>query len=79
VRGRAFNALSELTMTIKRGEFIAPFDRPAVQVDGAQLHWAGLLPLSGGSIMLDETRIDTLPPERRGFGWCSRITRCSRT
>jgi len=29
---------------------------------------AGLLPLSGGSIWLDETRIDTLPPERRGFG-----------
>jgi len=29
---------------------------------------AGLLPLSGGTIHLDETRIDTLPPERRGFG-----------
>jgi putative spermidine/putrescine transport system ATP-binding protein len=27
-----------------------------------------LLPLSGGSIWLDEMRIDTLPPERRGFG-----------
>jgi len=29
---------------------------------------AGLLPLSGGSIWLDELRIDTQPPERRGFG-----------
>jgi putative spermidine/putrescine transport system ATP-binding protein len=29
---------------------------------------AGLLPLSGGEIWLDEARIDRLPPERRGFG-----------
>jgi putative spermidine/putrescine transport system ATP-binding protein len=29
---------------------------------------AGLLPLSGGTIKLDDDRIDTLPPERRGFG-----------
>ena len=24
--------------------------------------------LSGGTIWLDDTRIDTLPPEKRGFG-----------
>jgi putative spermidine/putrescine transport system ATP-binding protein len=29
---------------------------------------AGLMPLSSGTIALDDTRIDTLPPERRGFG-----------
>src|SRR5439155_351992 len=29
---------------------------------------AGLMPLSGGSIWLDDIRIDTLPPELRGFG-----------
>src|SRR5439155_10730216 len=29
---------------------------------------AGLLPLTGGSIWLDDRRIDTVPPERRGFG-----------
>ncbi|MEK8106171.1 ATP-binding cassette domain-containing protein [Micromonospora sp. M12] len=29
---------------------------------------AGLLPLTAGSIWQDERRIDTLPPERRGFG-----------
>ena len=27
-----------------------------------------MLPLSGGTIWLDELRIDTLPPEQRGFG-----------
>ena len=26
------------------------------------------LDLSGGSIWLDDTRLDTLPPEKRGFG-----------
>jgi ABC-type sulfate/molybdate transport systems ATPase subunit len=29
---------------------------------------AGLQPLSGGGIWLDEKRIDVLPPEKRGFG-----------
>ena len=29
---------------------------------------AGLMQLSGGSIWLDDQRIDTLPPEKRGFG-----------
>ena len=29
---------------------------------------AGLLPLTGGSLWLDQQRIDQLPPERRGFG-----------
>ncbi|MCQ4437362.1 ATP-binding cassette domain-containing protein, partial [Clostridioides difficile] len=29
---------------------------------------AGLQPLTRGGIWLDDTRIDVLPPERRGFG-----------
>ena len=37
------------------------------EVDRAQLH-RGLMQLSGGSIWLDDMRIDTLPPEKRGFG-----------
>src|SRR6476660_8830491 len=56
VGGQAFAALNELTMTIRRGKSTA-------------LNCiAGLLPLSGGTIHLDKQRIDTLPPERRGFG-----------
>src|ERR1700688_235440 len=51
--GKAFNALDELTLTVRRGEFICI---------------AGLMQLSGGSIWLDDQRIDTLPPEKRGFG-----------
>jgi putative spermidine/putrescine transport system ATP-binding protein len=66
--GAAFNALSELTMTIRRGEFIALLGPSGCGKSTALNCIAGLLPLSDGTIMLDDTRIDTLPPEQRGFG-----------
>ena len=66
--GAAFNALSALTMTIRRGEFIALLGPSGCGKSTALNCIAGLLPLSDGSIMLDDVRIDTLPPERRGFG-----------
>ena len=66
--GAAFNALSALTMTIKRGEFIELLGPSGCGKSTALNCIAGLLPLSDGSIMLDDVRIDTLPPERRGFG-----------
>ena len=66
--GNAFNALSELTMTIRRGEFIALLGPSGCGKSTALNCIAGLLQLSDGSIRLDDTRIDTLPPEQRGFG-----------
>ena len=66
--GSVFNALDELTITIRRGEFIALLGPSGCGKSTALNCIAGLLPLSGGTIYLDETRIDTLPPERRGFG-----------
>ncbi len=66
--GTAFNALSDLTMTIRRGEFIALLGPSGCGKSTALNCIAGLLQLSDGTIMLDETRIDTLPPEQRGFG-----------
>src|SRR5437773_11028915 len=66
--GKSFNALNELTLTIRRGEFIALLGPSGCGKSTALNCIAGLLPLSSGSIWLDETRIDTLPPERRGFG-----------
>lgn len=68
VGGTAFNALNELNITIKRGEFICLLGPSGCGKSTALNCIAGLLPLSGGSIYLDKTRIDTLPPERRGFG-----------
>ena len=66
--GHVFNALNELTITIRRGEFIALLGPSGCGKSTALNCIAGLLPLSGGTIRLDDTRIDTLPPERRGFG-----------
>ena len=66
--GTAFNALSEMTLAIRRGEFIALLGPSGCGKSTALNCIAGLLPLSAGSIWLDESRIDTLPPERRGFG-----------
>ena len=66
--GKAFNALSELTMTIKRGEFIALLGPSGCGKSTALNCIAGLQPLTGGGIWLDDKRIDVLPPEKRGFG-----------
>ncbi|HET9764777.1 MAG TPA: ABC transporter ATP-binding protein [Casimicrobiaceae bacterium] len=66
--GKAFNALAEMTLTIRRGEFICLLGPSGCGKSTALNCIAGLLPLSGGNIWLDDTRIDTLPPERRGFG-----------
>ena len=66
--GHAFAALNELTITVKRGEFIALLGPSGCGKSTALNCIAGLMQLSGGSIWLDETRIDTLPPELRGFG-----------
>jgi putative spermidine/putrescine transport system ATP-binding protein len=68
VGGNAFNALSELNLTVRRGEFIALLGPSGCGKSTALNCIAGLLALSGGTIRLDDTRIDTLPPERRGFG-----------
>src|SRR4029079_12025912 len=66
--GKAFNALDELTLTVRRGEFIALLGPSGCGKSTALNCIAGLMQLSGGSIWLDDLRIDTLPPERRGFG-----------
>jgi putative spermidine/putrescine transport system ATP-binding protein len=64
--GRA--ALADLTLTIERGEFIALLGPSGCGKSTALNCLAGLLPLTSGSIWQDDTRLDTLPPERRGFG-----------
>ena len=61
-------ALGDLTMDIARGEFIALLGPSGCGKSTALNCLAGLLALSDGAIYLDDLRIDTLPPERRGFG-----------
>src|SRR5271167_760506 len=66
--GRAFNALDALTLSVRRGEFICLLGPSGCGKSTALNCIAGLMGLSDGSIWLDAQRIDTLPPEKRGFG-----------
>src|SRR5208283_5358285 len=66
--GKAFNALDDLTLTVRRGEFICLLGPSGCGKSTALNCIAGLMQLSSGSIWLDTQRIDTLPPEKRGFG-----------
>ena len=69
--GRRFgdkDALSDLTLAIKSGEFIALLGPSGCGKSTALNCLAGLLPLTTGSIWQDDQRIDVLPPEKRGFG-----------
>jgi putative spermidine/putrescine transport system ATP-binding protein len=62
------NALKSVTLNVRRGEFIALLGPSGCGKSTALNCLAGLLTLSGGGIWLDNTRIDGLKPEERGFG-----------
>ena len=66
--GARVAALHELTLTIRRGEFICLLGPSGCGKTTALNCIAGLLPVTGGTISLDDKRIDLLPPEKRGFG-----------
>jgi putative spermidine/putrescine transport system ATP-binding protein len=62
------DALVDLDLTIEAGEFVALLGPSGCGKSTALNCIAGLLPLTGGTIWQDDTRVDTLPPEKRGFG-----------
>ena len=66
--GQQLAALRGLDLDIARGEFIALLGPSGCGKSTALNCIAGLQPLTGGGIWLDDKRIDVLPPEQRGFG-----------
>ena len=68
---RAFgshNALKGVSLSIRKGEFIALLGPSGCGKSTALNCIAGLLATTGGGIYIDEKRIDVLKPEDRGFG-----------
>jgi putative spermidine/putrescine transport system ATP-binding protein len=69
--GRRFggrDALADLNLTIRSGEFIALLGPSGCGKSTALNCLAGLLPLTHGQILIDGKRIDVLPSEKRDFG-----------
>jgi putative spermidine/putrescine transport system ATP-binding protein len=69
--GRSFggrSALEDLNLTVRAGEFIALLGPSGCGKSTALNCIAGLLPLTHGQILIDGTRVDTVPAEKRGFG-----------
>lgn len=61
-------ALADINLTVGNGEFVALLGPSGCGKTTALNCLAGLLPLTSGTISMDDRRIDLLPPERRGFG-----------
>ncbi len=64
----AKNVLDDFTLEVRGGEFVTFLGPSGCGKSTALNLLAGLLQPTAGEIWLDDERLDTWPPERRGFG-----------
>ncbi|UXN57810.1 ABC transporter ATP-binding protein [Phyllobacterium zundukense] len=63
-----FAALKDVTLTVNPGEFLTLLGPSGSGKTTMMMAIAGFTDLSSGTILIDETRIDHLPPNRRNIG-----------
>src|ERR1043166_2410988 len=66
--GAITTAVDGLSVTVRRGEFVALLGPSGCGKSTALNCIAGLLQVTSGTIWLDDRRLDEVGPEDRGFG-----------
>ena len=72
-------ALDGFSLEIGPGEFVALLGPSGYDEAAALRILAGFENATSGKVLVDGQDVQAMPPQRRGWEWCSRATACSPT